>query len=234
MREVPVVVHAPTKRDRKGTAQILADLDALRAEGIAFELRLLEGLPHAEIHSALATADLLVDNIVAGAYGIVPLEAMACGKVTVANLSTAVARAHPDAPVVNVSPETFRPTMRRLLADRSERTALAQRSRPCVTAVHDADRVAAELLAAYRAPRAPVRPRAMPDWVPPGRSTDTAALKARAARLEADLARSRRHEADLRDRLGLGPATPSLARRLARAVMPHRFRARLLRAGGRS
>ena len=86
-REHPVIVHAPTRRTTKGTDVILAALDALRAEGLGFELRLLEGVPHAEVRAAIADADLLVDNVVAGSYGIVSLEAMASGKVAVANLS---------------------------------------------------------------------------------------------------------------------------------------------------
>jgi Glycosyl transferases group 1 len=226
------VMHAPSRRDRKGTDQILADLDALRAEGVAFELRLLEGVPHAEVHEELARADVLVDNIVAGAYGIVSLEAMACGKVTLANLSDSVTRAHPDAPVVAVNPETFRPTMRRLLADRAERTLLAERGRPFVAAVHSADLIANRLVAAYRAPQEAVHPRTMPDWVSPGRTRDAAALEARIARLETDLARARRSEAELRDRMGIGPGGPSAARRFVRAVLPRRLRARLLRVGG--
>ncbi|MFN8629065.1 MAG: glycosyltransferase family 4 protein [Chloroflexota bacterium] len=228
-RARPVIVHAPTRRARKGTDQVLADLDALAAEGLAFDLRLLEGVPHATVREELANADVLVDNIAAGAYGIVSLEAMACGKVTVANLSDAMAHAHPDAPTVNVTPDTFRDTMRRLIADPAQRTALALRGRPFVAAVHDADRVAERLVEAYRAPQEPVRPRQMPDWVAPGRTKQIAVLEGRIARLEADLARSRHHEAELREVLGLGPAGPSAARRIARAVLPHRWRARMLR-----
>jgi len=229
-RQRPVVVHAPTRRERKGTEQILADLAALRDDGLDFELRLLEGLPHSTVRQELAAADVIVDNIVAGAYGIVSLEAMACGKVALANLSDAVRRAHPDAPVVPVNPLTFRDTMRRLLGDPAERTAIARRGRPFVAAVHSADTVAGKLVAAYTGPRTPVVARAMPDWVSPGRTRGAASLEARIARLESDLARSRRREADLRDRLGIGPETPSAARRMARLVMPRGLRSKLLRA----
>jgi glycosyltransferase involved in cell wall biosynthesis len=229
-RERPVVVHAPTRRDRKGTEQILADLEALRADGLDFELRLLERLPHATVREELANADVLVDNIVAGAYGIVSLEAMACGKVSVANLSDAVRRVHHDAPVVPVDPSTFRATMRRLLADPAERTAIAERGRPFVAAVHSADRVAERLVAAYTVPATPVHPRTMPGWVSPGRTRDAAALEARIGRLESDLARSRRRETELRDRLGMGPDAPSAARRAVRALVPRGLRAKLLRA----
>ncbi len=232
-RARPVVVHAPTRRDRKGTDQILADLEALRDEGVDFELRLVEQVPHAVAREAIADADVLVDNIVAGSYGIVSLEAMACGKVVLANLSDAVRLAHPDSPIVHVDPTTFRATMRRLLPDAAERSSVGALGRPFVARVHGADRVAAQLVEAYRAPREAVRPKTMPGWVSPGKTRSAAALEGRIARLEADLARSQRREADLRGRLGLGPDSPSAARRLARGLLPRELRARLLRAARR-
>ncbi len=231
-RDRPVVVHAPTRRGTKGSDIILGELEALHAEGVPFELRLIEGQPHEQVREELAAADVLVDNVIAGAYGVVSLEAMACGKVAVANLSEAVRAVHPDAPVVHVDPVTFRATMRRLLRDPAERTALAQRGRPYVAAVHDADRIARQLVEVYRAPRQPVRPKTIPDWIPAGRRIDQPALEARVERLEADLARSRRREEELRARLGLGPAGLSPARKAARAVLPHGVRARILRIRG--
>lgn len=232
-RPRPVVVHAPSRRALKGSEQILADLEALRSEGVQFDLRVLDRVPHAEVRRALAEADVLVDNIVAGSYGIVSLEAMACGRVAVANLSERMRRAHPDAPVVEVSPPTFRDRMRALLADVSERRLLAERGRPFVAADHSADRMAERLVEAYRTPPQPVRARSVPGWVPVRRTADREQLERRVARLEADLARARRREADLREILGMRPAGPSAARRLARAVLPHRLRARLLALAGR-
>jgi hypothetical protein len=224
-RERPLIVHAPTRRTTKGTDLILAALDGLREEGLAFDLRLLEGLPHAEVRAAMADADLLVDNVVAGSYGIVSLEAMACSKVAVSNMSDALRAAHPDAPVVPVDPDTLRPVLRRLIADRGERQALAVRGRPFVAAVHDADVVAGRLVEAYRAPRRVDRHAAMPDWVSLAPSRRIETLESRLATLEVELARARRRETELRVRLGLSPeAPPSLARRIVRRTVPEPVR----------
>jgi glycosyltransferase involved in cell wall biosynthesis len=220
-REVPVLVHAPTRRGTKGTDLILAALDDLRVDGVRFDLRLLEQVPHDEVRSEMAAADVLLDNVVAGSYGIVSLEAMACGKVAVANLSDAIRARHPDAPVVHVTPDTIREVLRGLLEDRPRRQVLAARGRPFVASVHDADVVARQLVEAYRAPRQPVRSGAMPDWISMASAGRIEALEERLDRTEADLRRSLLREAELRHRLGLTDATPaSPIGRAARRVVP--------------
>ncbi len=229
-RAVPVLVHAPTKRGTKGTDLLLGILDQLRADGLEFELRLLEGVPHAAVLDALADADVLLDNVVAGSYGIVSLEAMASGAVAVSSMSDAVMAAHPDVPVVRINPETAGAVLRRLIPDVDERRRLGLAGRAFVERVHDADRVAEQLVEHYRAPRRPIRDQAMPDWMSmkPARQIET--LEARIERLEVDLGRSRRNERQLRERLGMAPEeTPSLARRIARRVAPSSVRRRLAR-----
>lgn len=227
-RDRPVLVHAPTRRGTKGSDLILGALESLRAEGVEFELRLLEGVSHDQVRAELADADVLIDNVIAGSYGIVSLEAMACGKVAVANLSENLRAAHPDAPVVHVDPDTFPDVMRRLILDPGWRGALAARGRPFVERVHDADRIAARLVEAYTAPRADVPRRTMPDWASLARVRRIEALETRVDRVETDLARSRRRESDLRRRLGLDPeGGPSGLRVLARRVLPASVRARL-------
>ena len=123
-RAVPVLVHAPTRRGTKGTDLLLGILDQLRADGFEFELRLLEGVPHATVLDALADADVLLDNVVAGSYGIVSLEAMASGAVAVSSMSDAVMAAHPDVPVVRINPETAGAVLRGLIPDVDERRRL--------------------------------------------------------------------------------------------------------------
>jgi glycosyltransferase involved in cell wall biosynthesis len=231
--ERPVIVHAPSERGTKGSDIILAALESLRDEGVAFDLQLLDGVPHGVIHDVLSRADMVIDNVIAGSYGIISLEAMASGMVAVSNMSEALRSAHPDAPVVPIDPDTIVETLRRLIRDRGERQALAERGRTFVRAVHDADRIAERLEAAYRAPVTPVSDRAMPDWVSlaPLRRIET--LQARVDRLEAELGRTLRREGELRVRLGLSATDPGpFALRAARRMIPDPVRRRI--AGRRS
>ncbi len=229
-RSVPVLVHAPTRRGTKGTDLLLSILDQLRADGVDFELRLLEGVSHAEVMASLADADILLDNVVAGSYGIVSLEAMACSTVAVSSMSDAVIAAHPDVPVVRITPDTAASVLGRLIPDVEDRRRLGGLGRAFVERVHDADRVAEQLVDRYRAGRRPIRDRAMPDWMSMRPVRHVEALEARIEALEVDLARARRIERQLRERLGLPPEeTPSMARRVTRRVVPIGIRRRLAR-----
>ena len=68
-------MHAPTARAIKGTHHVLAALDALRAEGVDFDLELVEGRTQAEAREVYARADLVVDQLMLGWYGGLAVEA---------------------------------------------------------------------------------------------------------------------------------------------------------------
>ncbi|MFH1474463.1 MAG: glycosyltransferase [Chloroflexota bacterium] len=230
-RDRPVISHAPSRRETKGSDLILAALDRLAADGVPFELRLLEGVPHAEVRRVMADTDILVDNVIAGSYGLVSMEAMASGRIAVANLSDEVRRAHPDCPVVHVDPNTFAATMRTLIADAAERRRLAAAGRPFVARVHGAEVIAGRLVEAYTAPPRQIARRAMPDWMSFEKQRRVEQLDERVAGLETQLARARLREANLRARLGIG-ADSNLdgwrhLRSIGRRILPAPVRARL-------
>ena len=233
----PVILHVAAHPTIKGTPMIRAGLQRLADDGLDFELRVLEGVPHAEVRAAIADADILVDNVIAGSYGISGMEAMASGRVAVANLSADVLAAHPDCPVVNVDPTTFGDAMRRLIADPDERSRRAAAGRAFVARVHDAPVIAARLVEAYTAEPARVR-WTMPDWVAFNSRRGYERLEATAARLQVDLAAARLEEASYRRRLGLPPTVPgpsarplrrSKVRAVVRAILPEAIRRRLRR-----
>jgi hypothetical protein len=78
---VPVIVHAPTHRAVKGTDVLLDAVAQLRAEGLRFELVLVEGVTRTEARRIYEEADLCVDQLFAGWYGGLAV-AWALGLVT--------------------------------------------------------------------------------------------------------------------------------------------------------
>src|SRR5205085_1892560 len=51
------LVHAPNHRHVKGTAHVLTAVQELKLEGINIELKMLEGVPNAEVQQAIREAD---------------------------------------------------------------------------------------------------------------------------------------------------------------------------------
>jgi len=147
----PLVVHAPSNRERKGTHHVIEACAQLPVD-----LDLVEGLPHDEARARYARADIVVDQLNAGWHGVFALEAMALGKPVVSHLKPDVVERSAEGygirvPIVPATKETLVDALRPLVEQPALRRELGARSRAYVEEVHDADRVADRLLAVYRA-----------------------------------------------------------------------------------
>jgi hypothetical protein len=150
-RARPLVVHAPSDRARKGTEHVIA-----ACANLPVELDIVEGLPHKQAIERYARADIVVDQLNAGWYGLFAIEAMALGKPVVTFLHEDAVRLSEQAfglrlPLVPASRETLTEVLRRLAEDAAERRRVGEESRAYVEQVHDADRVAERLLEIYAA-----------------------------------------------------------------------------------
>ncbi|AIY16029.2 putative aminotransferase, class-II [Pimelobacter simplex] len=132
----PVIAHAPSRRALKGTDMVLAGLDRLRAEGLAFDVDLIEGVDNAEAVARLARADIVVEKVLGGDVGVTSMEAMALGRVAVTRIRDQVRAQHPDLPAVSADPDTFADVLRDLLSDPERRARLGQEGRAYVERVH--------------------------------------------------------------------------------------------------
>ena len=148
-RPRPVVVHAPSSRQRKGTEHVVAACRELDVE-----LDVVEGIPHHEARRRYERADIVVDQLNAGWYGLFAIEAMALGKPVLTFLHDEAVRRTEEAfgvrvPIVSATRETLTERLRPLVASPDERRRLGAEGRAYVEHVHDADRVADRLLDIY-------------------------------------------------------------------------------------
>jgi hypothetical protein len=148
-RARPRIVHAPSSRRRKGTEHVVA-----ACAGLDAELVLVEGVRHDEAFERYRDADIVVDQLNAGWYGVFAIECMALGKPVVTFLhDEAVARTERElgvrVPIVNATAETLRDRLEPLVASVAERRRIGAESRAYVETVHDSERVADRLLALY-------------------------------------------------------------------------------------
>ena len=145
----PLVLHAPSSRARKGTEHVVA---ACRELGL--DLDVVEGLPHEEAGRRYERADIVVDQLNAGWYGLFAIEAMALGKPVVTFLHDEAIRRTEEAfgvrpPIVSATKETLADRLRELAAAPDERRRLGAEGRAYVERVHDVDRNADRLLGIY-------------------------------------------------------------------------------------
>ena len=147
----PLVVHAPSNREKKGTRYVIEACEALEVE-----LDIVEGVPHVEARERYARADIVVDQLNAGWHGVFALEAMALGKPVVAHLDPETVDRSADGygvriPIVPATKDTLTEALRPLVESPPLRRELGEASRAYVEQVHDIDRIADRLLAIYAA-----------------------------------------------------------------------------------
>jgi glycosyltransferase involved in cell wall biosynthesis len=146
----PLVVHAPSSREKKGT-QLVIDACAQ----LPVELDVVEGVPHEEARERYARADIVVDQLHAGWHGVFALEAMALGKPVVSYLKPDVVERSAEGfgarvPIVPATKDTLVEALRPLVESPALRREVGASSRAYVEQVHDVDHVADRLIDIYR------------------------------------------------------------------------------------
>jgi len=143
------VAHAALSRSRKGTELIVAACAEL-----GVELDVIENVRHDEVGPRLARADIVVDQLNSGWYGLFAIEAMAYGKPVVGYIHDEAARRTGEAlgvdvPIVRTTKETLVSDLRPLLDSAEKRHTSGAASRAYVERVHDADGMADRLIDIY-------------------------------------------------------------------------------------
>jgi glycosyltransferase involved in cell wall biosynthesis len=148
-RDRPLVLHAPSSRSRKGTEHVVA-----AGAELNLDLEIVEGLDHRRAFERYRRADVIVDQLNAGWYGVFAIETMALGKPVVSFLHDEAVRRTEEAfglevPIVSVTRETLVERLRPLAASPDERRRVGAASRAYAQEVHDLERMTDRLLALY-------------------------------------------------------------------------------------
>jgi len=148
-RSRPIVLHAPSSRGRKGTEHVVAACATLDVD-----LQIVEGLDHRKAFELYRRADIVVDQLNAGWYGVFAIEAMALGKPVVTFLHDEAVRRTEEAfgvsvPVVSATKDDLAERLRPLVGSAEERERVGLASRAYAEEVHDLERMTDRLLALY-------------------------------------------------------------------------------------
>ena len=148
------VAHAPSKRAVKGTETVLAAVESLQARGAPIELDLIEGVPNREARRRYAAADVVIDQLRIGWYGMLAIESMALAKPVVVHLDEEAADETEEAfgvelPLVRADERNLADVLERLIETRESLPELGRHSREYVKRVHAHTTVARQVLAIY-------------------------------------------------------------------------------------
>lgn len=121
--DIPHVVHAPSHKQTKGTRYLLAAVERLKSEGVPFRFTLVEGMSNSEARIVYESADLLVDQLLAGFYGGVSVELMALGKPVICYIRKSDMHFLPPAmsremPIIQADPQSIYEVLRQWLTTR--------------------------------------------------------------------------------------------------------------------
>ena len=151
------IVHAPSKRGIKGTQSILEAFDRLKEKYQNLEFVLVEGKTQAEAFEIYKTADIIVDQVFVGTYGVFSIECMAMGKPVVCYIDPRMWKSYPaELPVVSADKDEVERRIEELILDGKRRRELGMAGRSFVETYHDYRAVAWLLKGIYEGRYAPV------------------------------------------------------------------------------
>ncbi|GEM_PF-1767674 len=143
--ERPLIVHAPSNPLVKGSRFIMEAVEQLQRENLSFEFKQLDRVPHEQAREWYEKADIIVDQILIGATGVLTLEAWALAKPCVTFLREDLFQSFyqtSDLPVANATPDTITTVLRNLIKDFEWREDLARRGRETVEKFHNINDIA--------------------------------------------------------------------------------------------
>ena len=149
-RTRPLVVHAPSDPEKKGTRHVVA-----ACERLPVDLDVVHGVPHEEAVERFKRADIVVDQMHYLWHGVFAIECMAYGKPVVTHLDAEAVEKTENAfgrkvPVVSAGPDDLEAKLRPLVDSFELRKRLGEEGRAYVEQVHDIDKVADRFIEIYR------------------------------------------------------------------------------------
>jgi len=145
------IAHAPSNQSMKGTKYLLQAIEALQKKGLSVDLDLIEGKSYRETIRICAMADIVVDQLLIGAYGQFSVEMMALGKPVVCYIREDLLEHYPPGlPIISATPENIDTVLNELIENREEWTKRGSQGEDYVKHNHDSIVIAQRLIAYYQ------------------------------------------------------------------------------------
>jgi glycosyltransferase involved in cell wall biosynthesis len=144
------IAHAPSRRALKGTQIVLETVQSLMDEGISLEIDIIENVTNEDALVRLASADLVIDQMRIGWYGVLTVEAMALGKPTVAYIrDDLVEKLEKECPILVTNPDQLKHDLSEWVKNSSKLKEVGKASRRFAKKYHCSKVVAKKALKIY-------------------------------------------------------------------------------------
>lgn len=166
IRSIPLIVHAPSRSGVKGSQYVLNAIEQLKQEGLAFDFKLVQNMPHEEAMAVYRDASIIVDQLRIGWYGVLAVEGMAIGKAVVSYIRNDLRHYLPyPPPLAYANPENIINVLRYLLLNPDAVASYGEAGQKFAREYHNADTIAKNLIDIYRQPIQPIDPVAVANFI---------------------------------------------------------------------
>ncbi len=146
-----IIAHAPTNRAIKGTDHLISSVEELNRQGIPAELLIMENLSQRDALRACRKADLGVDQLLVGSYGLFVAELMALGIPTMAYIRDDLADKYPEKPpLISAGPATLTAKLMEFYQDREQGEEIKKAGMTYAQKYHDPLTLARQCLEHYQ------------------------------------------------------------------------------------
>ncbi|CAM3644712.1 glycosyltransferase [Marinicrinis lubricantis] len=145
----PLVIHAPTNPEFKGTPVIEKVIAQLQKE-IPFRYQRIEQMSNQQAIQMYRTADVVIDQMLTGSYGLLCTESMALGKPVVTYVRDDLMGMYSvKPPISNANPDTLYVVLKNLLTQGEMRRQIGIEARKFAESYHDMKVVGRQLISIY-------------------------------------------------------------------------------------
>lgn len=138
----PLIVHAPSNHALKGSKFVIRAIESLKQK-YEFDFILVQNKSQADALELYKKADVIIDQLIIGTYGVFALEAMALGKPVICYVSDDMVNTFPESlPIVNATIDNIQEKIEQLLIDPVMRNQLGIQGRQYVEMYHDSEMIA--------------------------------------------------------------------------------------------
>lgn len=148
-KKKPIIAHAPNRMNVKGTKYVENAIKSL-ASKYDFQYLRLSGSRHENTIKLLSQADIVIDQLLLGSYGILSIESMALGKPVITYIREDLIEKYPkNLPIVVANIDNIVEVLEKLLKDGNLRNEIGHKSRKYVEQYHDKTKIAEDLVKLY-------------------------------------------------------------------------------------